>query len=105
MIIMADALRLIEERRHDAVVVPTMTAGQSWRKVTGDESFDLPVNGAMGKASSVALGICLARPDKKVILVDGDGSLLGKTSFRRGSVTRLGRDMDNSDFGPGRSKL
>ena len=76
MITMADALRLIEERRQDAVVVPTMTAGQGWRKITGNESLDLPVSGAMGKASSVALGICLARPDKRVILVDGDGSLL-----------------------------
>ena len=73
---MVDALRLIEERRQDAVVVPTMTAGQGWRTATGDESLDLPISGAMGKASSVALGICLARPDKRVILVDGDGSLL-----------------------------
>ena len=73
---MVDALRLIEERRQDAVVIPTMMGGQGWRKVTGDESLDLPVSGAMGKASSLALGICLARPDKRVILVDGDGSLL-----------------------------
>ena len=76
VIAMGDALRLIEERRGDAVVVPTMTAGQGWRKVTGNESLDLPVSGAMGKASSVALGICLAQPDKSVILADGDGSLL-----------------------------
>ena len=76
VISMVDALRLIEEHRQDAVVVPTMTAGQGWRRVTGAESLDLPISGAMGKASSVALGICLARPDKRVILVDGDGSLL-----------------------------
>ena len=56
---MVDALRLIEERRQDAVVIPTMMGGQGWRKVTGDESLDLPVSGAMGKASSLALGICL----------------------------------------------
>ena len=73
---MVDALRLIEERRQDAVVVPTMTAGRGWPKITGNESLDLSVSGAMGQASSVALGICLARPDKRVILVDGDGSLL-----------------------------
>ena len=30
----------------------------------------------MGKASSVALGLALSQPDTKVILFDGDGSLL-----------------------------
>jgi phosphonopyruvate decarboxylase len=38
--------------------------------------MDLPTSGAMGKASSLAHGLCLARPDKRVILIDGDGSLL-----------------------------
>jgi len=33
-------------------------------------------SGAMGKASSVGLGVALARPDRKVIVLDGDGSLL-----------------------------
>ena len=30
----------------------------------------------MGSASTIALGIALARPERKVIIVDGDGSLL-----------------------------
>ena len=30
----------------------------------------------MGLASSHALGLALARPDKRVIVLDGDGSLL-----------------------------
>ena len=38
--------------------------------------LDLPIAGPMGKASSLALGVCLARPDKRVIVLDGDGSLL-----------------------------
>src|SRR6201994_295413 len=32
--------------------------------------------GAMGQASSHALGLALGRPDKRVIVLDGDGSLL-----------------------------
>jgi phosphonopyruvate decarboxylase len=32
--------------------------------------------GAMGKTSSVGLGLALAQPAKKVIVMDGDGSLL-----------------------------
>src|SRR4029078_7096742 len=32
--------------------------------------------GAMGQASSHALGLALGRPDKRVVVLDGDGSLL-----------------------------
>src|SRR5439155_4646127 len=40
------------------------------------ESLDLPLSGCMGKASSLGLGIALAQPDRRVIVLDGDGSLL-----------------------------
>jgi phosphonopyruvate decarboxylase len=76
MIDMNDALALIEKRREDSIVVPTMTAGRGWGAISQDESLDLPVSGAMGKASSIALGLCLAQPDRKVVLFDGDGSLV-----------------------------
>ena len=86
MISMHDILRLIEERRQDAVVFPTMTGNRGWGKVSRIQSLDLPVGGAMGKASSVALGLCLALPDRKVIVVDGDGSLL----MNLGSLVTIG---------------
>ena len=76
MIDMMDALRLIESRREDAVVIPVMMGNLGWREVTRNKSLDLPTGGSMGKASSLALGLCLARPDKKVVVLDGDGSLL-----------------------------
>jgi sulfopyruvate decarboxylase subunit beta len=76
MITMRDALRLVEERREDAIVIPTMMGGRAWSELSDDPSMDLPVSGGMSKTSSVALGLSLARPDKKVIIVDGDGSLL-----------------------------
>ncbi|WP_288068447.1 sulfopyruvate decarboxylase subunit beta [Methanolobus sp.] len=41
---------------------------------------DVPTNfymlGSMGLASSIGLGLALARPDKKVVAIDGDGSIL-----------------------------
>ncbi|MDP6402197.1 MAG: thiamine pyrophosphate-dependent enzyme [SAR202 cluster bacterium] len=73
---MMDALRLIEQRRGDAIVLTTMMGNLGWREVTHNEALDLPIGGAMGKASSVALGLCLAHPDKRVIVIDADGSLL-----------------------------
>ena len=35
-----------------------------------------PLSGAMGAATSMALGLALAQPDKRVICVTGDGELL-----------------------------
>ncbi|MQG59647.1 MAG: hypothetical protein FI709_17255, partial [SAR202 cluster bacterium] len=49
---------------------------RGWGEISQDESLDLPVSGAMSKASSIALGLCLAQPDRKVIVFDGDGSLV-----------------------------
>src|SRR3954447_12631786 len=42
---------------------------------------------AMGLASSMGLGIALARPDKEVIVLDGDGSVL----MNLGGLTTLAR--------------
>ncbi len=74
-----DACRAIEEHRGDALVVTTMGAGNAqfgWPQVTNNQAEDIPVGGAMGKASSFALGLALAQPGKRVIIMDGDGSLV-----------------------------
>ena len=58
------------------MVIPTMRAGVGWAEVSNNQARDIGVSGAMGKASSFALGLSLAKPDTKVIVYDGDGSLL-----------------------------
>ena len=76
MIDQVEMMQAIERFRGDAVVVPVFRANGAWAKVTNNVKRDIPVGGAMGKASSVALGLALSQPDTKVILFDGDGSLL-----------------------------
>ena len=71
-----DALRIVEQHRDDAIVIPTMMGVRAWNQVTHNPKLDLPISGAMGKASSVGLGLALAQPGRKVVVVDGDGSLL-----------------------------
>jgi sulfopyruvate decarboxylase subunit beta len=70
-----EVLRVIAAARGDAVCVPTMTAGPAWRTIAPD---DLSVScvGFMGGASALGLGLALARPDRRVVVLDGDGSLL-----------------------------
>jgi len=71
-----EAIKAINRERGDALVVGTMAANRYWESVSETPELDLPIFGAMGKASSVALGLAMARPDKKVLVLDGDGGLL-----------------------------
>ena len=68
-----DVVKAINDVRGDAVVVGTMTPNRYWESVSEKSDLDLPIFGAMGKASSVALGIALAQPERKVFCLDGGG--------------------------------
>ena len=70
------ALKVISQHRGDAIVVTTMTANPEWSQLSKNPDLDMPLIGAMGKASSLGLGLALALPDKKVIVLDGDGAIL-----------------------------
>ncbi|MGD9893141.1 MAG: thiamine pyrophosphate-dependent enzyme [Dehalococcoidia bacterium] len=70
-----DVLRAIAEHRDDAVVVPTMTTSPAWRQIAPND-LSVTCVGFMGGASSLGVGIALAQPERRVIVLDGDGSLL-----------------------------
>ncbi len=76
MIDQVEMMRIVEKFRDNAVVVPAMRANIGWAEVSNNVVRDVPASGAMGKTNSFALGVALARPDEKVIIFDGDGSLL-----------------------------
>jgi sulfopyruvate decarboxylase subunit beta len=71
----AAALGALAARRSGELVVPTMTPLAGWNAIQQSE-LDMPCVGAMGSASSMALGLALACPDRQVWVLDGDGSLL-----------------------------
>ena len=75
MIEMRDAMRSLLRHRREDVVLATETSIWAWADVTIDEALDLPIS-AMSKGSSVALGVALAQPNRRVIVWDGDGCLL-----------------------------
>ena len=68
-------LRVLAGHVKDEIVVATYSTANDWLAIA-----DRPLNhfswGAMGLASSNALGLALAFPDRRVIVLDGDGSLL-----------------------------
>ena len=75
MIEMRDAMRSVLIHRQGDIVLTTETSVGAWDDVTDDVTLDLPIP-AMSKGSSMALGVALAQPDRRVIVWDGDGSLL-----------------------------
>ena len=64
---------LASHLRDDDVVVPVFQAAFEWIVIRPNDLNYITV-GAMGQASSHALGLALARPDLRVIVIDGDGA-------------------------------
>jgi len=63
----------------DIVIATTGKAGRELfelRERRGEAQRDFLTVGGMGHTSSIALGVALARPERRVVCLDGDGSLL-----------------------------
>ncbi len=76
MIDSVEAQKVISGHRKGAVVIATYTTNREWPQVSTNPGLDLLFAGGMGKASSLGLGLAMARPDMKIMVLDGDGSLL-----------------------------
>ena len=75
MIEQSDMMAVVQKYRGDAIVVPVERANVAWPEISTRPNRDLSES-VMGKGSSLALGVCMAQPGTKVIVFDGDGSLL-----------------------------
>jgi sulfopyruvate decarboxylase subunit beta len=69
------ALELLARVKGDGVSVATMRAIQDWYGAGGAPAFNLDNRGCMGMAPTLGLGLALAQPDRRIIVIDGDGSL------------------------------
>jgi len=72
----ADALRTIYPELEQSIVVTIMGAVAVELYTLGHRHNFFYLEHAMGLASSMGLGIALCMPEHKVIVIDGDGSLL-----------------------------
>ena len=75
---LVDALRTLRAARgDDDIVITTMGSAREWMRLGDQHPLDIVlVPSAMGHGTSIGLGLALARPDKRVIVCMGDGSLL-----------------------------
>src|SRR5947207_7731389 len=70
------ATRRLAERLTREVVVTNLGQAALELQTIADRPLNCYTYGAMGQCSLIALGIALARPDVRVVCLDGDGSLL-----------------------------
>src|SRR5437762_4248683 len=82
-----DAMRVIYPRLENCIVVTIMGAVSAELQSLGHRPNFFYLQHAMGLASSMGLGIALSKPDRPVIVLDGDGSVL----MNLGGLTTLAR--------------
>src|SRR5690349_19987290 len=75
-----DAITALVALRGGAIAIATVQSIGAWRAAVSEPPNAIPdhldIVGCMGSASTIGLGIALAQPEPRVIVVDGDGSLL-----------------------------
>ncbi len=80
-----ECFRLLARHVKDEAVVATYSSAVDWTRIAPRALNYLSI-GAMGLGSSHGLGLALARPDRRVIVLQGDGSLL----MNLGSLVTIG---------------
>ncbi len=81
-----ECLKALARHVTDAdIVLPVYSTAFDWIDIR-PHPLNYLAHGAMGLASSHGLGLALGRPDRRVIVLDGDGSLL----MNLGSLVTIG---------------
>jgi sulfopyruvate decarboxylase subunit beta len=71
-----DVLRTLAKHRTDELVLTTMSTAQEWPAYS-QNAFDFNALGTgMGHLPDMGLGFAVACPDRKVLILNGDGSML-----------------------------
>lgn len=71
-----EVVRQLLEERGDLIVVSGLGAPSWDLAATGNHPLDFPLWGAMGGAAMLGLGLALAQPERKILVLTGDGEQL-----------------------------
>lgn len=89
-----DVLKLLAAVKDDGVSIATMRAVPDWYEIGGGPLFHIDNQGCMGAASATGLGIAIAQPDRRIIIIDGDGSLC----MQLGSLVSIASEAPRNFF-------
>ncbi|MCC6178721.1 MAG: aldehyde dehydrogenase [Chloroflexi bacterium] len=81
-----EAVRILRKLAGDALVVSSLGTPSYLLNAAGDRPEHFYLWAAMGMASSVGLGLAVAQPDRRVVVLDGDGAAL----MNLGSMVTVG---------------
>ena len=76
MLTRAQLLEPLARHRTNEVVVTTMSVTRPWGRLSDHDLDFASADSAMGHAADLALGIALARPNRTVVCLNADGSML-----------------------------
>lgn len=84
-----EAIRVVAAHLSDreAVVATTGLAGRELMSVS-ERSANFAMAGSMGHAVAIGLGIAIGQPERRVVVLDGDGALL----MHAGSLSTVGHE-------------
>ncbi len=75
MIPSIEAAKAVSYHRKDALVVATSSALRDWHTVSSRRDLDVDLKDCMDRAPAVGLGLALAQPGRKVLVLDCDATL------------------------------
>lgn len=89
----SEILKVVQEKAQmqDPIIATTGYTGRSLYALS-DLVNQFYMVGSMGCASSLGLGLATSKPNKRIIVVDGDGALL----MRLGALTTIGYESPNN---------
>jgi thiamine pyrophosphate-dependent acetolactate synthase large subunit-like protein len=70
------AMRTLLENRGDLLLVTGLGSSTWDAAAVGDDDGNFYLWGAMGAAAMIGLGLAIAQPDRRVLVVTGDGEML-----------------------------
>ncbi len=75
MIPSQEVARAINYHRQDALVVSTSAALREWHQVSERRDLDVDLTDCMDRAPAVGLGLSLAQPGRRILVLDCDATL------------------------------
>jgi len=71
-----EVVRLLLKNRKDLLVIAGLGSTAWDITAAGDSPLNFPMWGAMGQAAMIGLGLALAQPKRRVLVITGDGEML-----------------------------
>jgi thiamine pyrophosphate-dependent acetolactate synthase large subunit-like protein len=71
-----DVVSKLLEKRGDLLVIAGLGSTAWDITAAGDADLSFPLWGAMGQAAMIGLGLALAQPKRRVLVITGDGEML-----------------------------